>query len=164
MLFPNLVEITDHLLIFQAKHVFSLENVFPKLALIRGHNLFKSYGLVIFLTNSLLRINLKSLMSISRGSILLNRLYHACYIHTIDWSYLSKEAPTIALTNNECFSQACHSNCKNNNCWHSNENSCQLKCSDKCANNCYLDKVSECCSNELCMHCESSSIDAEKQQ
>ena len=158
LIFPNLVEITDHLLIFQAKNVPSLDRVFPKLAVIRGHNLFKGYGLVIFLTNSLLQINLRSLMTVSQGSILLNRLYHACYINTIDWTYLTREKPTIALTNNECFSQACHPACINKNCWSSTANSCQLKCPNSCANNCHLDKVAECCQNELCMHCEHYSL------
>ncbi len=145
------------MLIFQAKKIESLDRVFPRLAVIRGQNLFKNYSLVIFLTNSLLQLNLKALISINRGQILFSRLYNACFIKTIDWDYLSNEKQfqsNIELTNNECFNEKCHSRC-NYNCWNSEKDSCQLKCPDPCKYNCYIDKPNKCCENKLCMHCES---------
>ncbi len=159
--FPNLVEITDYLLIFQAQQLQSLERLFPRLTIIRGDVLFKNYALIIFLTNSLLQINLKSLVSINRGSVLLTRLYHTCYVSTIDWDYLIQEPsegikPTMALVKNDCLAQVCPSECRTNgssvpSCW--NGHTCQLKCSDRCSGSCNLQNVSECCSNELCLNC-----------
>ena len=99
-------------------------------------------------------------MSINRGAILLNRLYHTCYIHTIDWGYLYDDGdyqqPTVALTNNECINEQCHLQCSNN-CWSSNENDCQLKCPAQCKKNCFLNEAGKCCENQLCMFCESVS-------
>jgi insulin-like growth factor 1 receptor len=170
-LFPHLVEITDYLLIFQAQNLNSLEKVFPRLAIIRGHKLFKQYALIVFLTNSLLQINLKSLIRVEKGSILLSRLYHSCYINTIDWSYLLKDQtqvlkPTITLFNSECFSQLCSPNCGlksqlnttalGTNCW--SEKNCQIKCNPDCVNNCNLERPTECCASKLCMHCTGSGI------
>lgn len=160
--FPNLVEITDYLLIFQAQNIQSLDRLFPKLSIIRGDNLFKNYALVTFLTNSLLQLNLKSLVSIQKGSVLFSRLYHTCYVNTIDWTYLLKDntKPTMALVKNDCFTQTCQNACKSNstgtlNCW--NDNTCQLKCSKDCPNSCNLDNTAECCSNSLCLNCRNDS-------
>ncbi|CAF0885729.1 unnamed protein product [Brachionus calyciflorus] len=148
-IFPNLIEITDYLLIFQIQNINNLEILFPKLSIIRGHNLFKNNALIIFLTNSLLKLSLKSLVQINKGSVLISRLYHACYINTIDWSYILKNntKPIINLNNNECFS-----NCFN--CW--SENSVQLKCPTKCENNCNLKNTSQCCPDSLCSYCQNS--------
>ncbi len=159
ILFPSLIEITDYLLVFQVKNVKSLSQLFPKLTIIRGKTLFKNYALIIFQTNSLLQINLKSLMKIDNGDILFNRLYHACFINTIDWSYLlaNKSELNKELVNGECFNERCHSRCDTNNCWSSDKTSCQLKCKNKqCKHNCRIDETSKCCENNLCMYCDAT--------
>ncbi len=169
LVFHNLVEITDYLLIFQAQNLDNLARLFPKLSIIRGDKLFKNYALIIFLTNSLLQVNLNSLVSIEKGSILLSRLYHACYINTIDWNYLIKQRvhlkPTIGLINNECYTQSCKSACKshqittnnneNQNCW--SEKDCQLKCSTECKFGCNMSNTTQCCTNDLCSNCYNDS-------
>jgi len=165
LVFQNLVEITDYLLIFQAQNIDNLGRLFPKLSIIRGDKLFKNYALIIFLTNSLLQVNLNSLTSIQKGSILLSRLYHTCYINTVDWNHLLKQKssikPTIALVNNDCYTQSCKTACKNQiaeanqNCW--NEKDCQLKCSNECKNGCNLNNISQCCTNSLCLNCYNDS-------
>lgn len=129
--------------------------MFPKLSVIRGNHLFKNYALIVFLTNSLLKINLKSLIHIEKGSILLSRLYHTCYINTIDWDYLIKDKsalkPTRTLLNNDCFTQACKPQCMDSNCW--SDKNCQLKCPNNCETNCDLENQSQCCSDPLCLYC-----------
>lgn len=154
-LFPNLIEITDYLLIFQAQNITNLDILFPKLSIIRGNNLFRNYALVLFLSNSLLQVNLKNLIQIDKGSILLSRLYHACYVNTIDWNYLIQEKtinkPTLNLLNNDCISQSCSSKCPDSNCW--NENNCQKKCPNECPTNCNLANTSQCCSDPSCLYC-----------
>ena len=42
--FPNLVEITEFLVLFRAKGLKSLRNLFPNLAVIRGDRLFSDYA------------------------------------------------------------------------------------------------------------------------
>jgi hypothetical protein len=158
-LFPHLVEITDYLLVFQVQNVHSLDVLFPRLSVIRGHNLFKNYALIVFLTNSLLKLNLIRLIHIESGSILFSRLHHTCYVNTIDWNYILKDPiankPAITLINNECVSEGCMVKCKSSQgCW--NENQCQLKCPKNCSNGCNLDDMvsNSCCSNSsLCLYC-----------
>ncbi len=85
--------------------------------------------------------------------MLLSRLYHTCYIDTIDWRYLIKDHSldtTKTLVKNDCFTQICPSACKSN-CW--NEHTCQIKCPSKCLNSCDLKTPDTCCSNPLCLNC-----------
>lgn len=95
---------------------------------------------------------------------MLSRLYHTCYINTIDWSFMQKQKdatkPTIALVNNDCYTQTCQSACRNQlnsnqNCW--NEKDCQLKCSTYCTNGCNLSNTSQCCTDPLCDNCYNDS-------
>jgi insulin-like growth factor 1 receptor len=128
--FKNLIEITDYLLIFQVKGLKSLENIFPKLKIIRGDHLFKnSFSFIIFLTNSLYDIAIPNLMKIQNGNLLLSRLYHTCYINTINWKSLindKQQSINKFLINDNCFGEKCPNDCKH--CWNSNK--CQLKCNN----------------------------------
>lgn len=148
--FVNLVEITDYLLVFQLHGRTSLATLFPKLTLIRGDQLFKqTFALVLFLASSLRDINIYNLMEIKHGTVLLSRLYQACYVNTVDWNYLIKNSTkpaTIALSNNDCMNQICPAG---SNCW--SETRYQLKC-NKCEA-CELTNTSICCNNSLCGYC-----------
>jgi insulin receptor len=46
--FPDLVEITDFLLLFRINGLKTLQKLFPNLAVIRGNSLFQNYALVIY--------------------------------------------------------------------------------------------------------------------
>jgi insulin receptor len=46
--FPDLVEITDFLLLFRINGLKSLQKLFPNLSVIRGNTLFQNYALVIY--------------------------------------------------------------------------------------------------------------------
>jgi hypothetical protein len=179
LIFANLVEITDYLLIFQLQNMQNLERLFPKLTVIRGDRLFKGNALILFLTNSLLKVGLVSLASVQRGSILLSRLYHTCYVNTIDWARLIKDKnastsllssstsstiykPVINLVKNDCYSQMCRSACGGSgqeangarHCW--SEKDCQIKCPSECESNCDVTDSNRCCANSLCMYCSSN--------
>ena len=99
VLFPHLVEITDYLLVFGVRGLASLARVAPRLAVVRGHRLFRRYALVVFLADSLRRIDLPMLMRVERGSVLVSRLYHACFLTTVDWSRLLLNEPTPTTAN-----------------------------------------------------------------
>ena len=150
--FKKLVEVTDYVLIFQPYGVKSLDEIFPKLTIIRGDRLYQNYALTLFLSTQLLNLNFKSLKSIQRGSVFISRLSSTCYVRTINWNYIIKEnkAPgLITTTNNDCHLEKCQKNC-NNYCW--SERECQNICPNECENNCNI-KTGTCCENSNCMHC-----------
>lgn len=165
-LFPNLVEITDYLAIFQAHNVTNLGHLLPKLSIIRGDRLIGDYALLVFFSKSLLEINLSNLVSIMQGSVYLRRLHHACYINTINWNYIIKSEktiykPSITLFKDDCFMQKCLPSCSSAysrhepTCW--NEHHCQIMCNNNtCPNNCNLNRPDKCCTNSLCLYCDQS--------
>ncbi|KAL2077034.1 hypothetical protein ACEWY4_026538 [Coilia grayii] len=84
--FPKLTVITDYLLLFRVAGLDSLSTLFPNLTVIRGHNLFYNYALVIFEMTSLKDIGLTSLRNITRGSIRIEKNPELCYVNSVDWS------------------------------------------------------------------------------
>lgn len=136
--FPNLVEITEYLVLFRARGLKSLRHIFPNLAVIRGDKLFSDYALVAFEMQDLEEIGLPSLVSIPRGAVRLDKNPNLCYIDTIDWSRIT--TGTAAEENyfghnkevQECVN-GCHQSCpkftRNGEtvqyCWTFHEDSCQ---------------------------------------
>ena len=165
--FTNLIEVTDYILIFQIKNVKNLGEIFPKLSIIRGDRLYQNYALTIFFSSTLVNLNIKSLISIQRGSIFISKLLPTCYITTVDWNYILKDKRNSALitaTNNDCHFEKCPKNCSVTNslnnidarprCW--SERDCQIICPNSCINNCNL-ITRNCCNNIKCMHCYNDS-------
>jgi len=137
--FPNLVEITEFLVLFRAKGLKSLRNLFPNLAVIRGDRLFSDYALVSFEMQDLVELGLPSLVSIPRGAVRLDKNPKLCYIETIDWSKITTGVPMeenyFGHNNNEqdeCVNR-CHKTCpqvmlngeERQYCWSIGEDSCQ---------------------------------------
>lgn len=86
--FSELVEITDYLFFYRVSGLSTLRHVFPKLAVIRGRQLFHSYALVVYEMISLEELGLVNLMTIMRGAIRLEKNPQLCYVNTIDWSLI----------------------------------------------------------------------------
>jgi hypothetical protein len=114
--FPNLVEITEYLVLFRVDNLRSLNHLFPNLAIIRGDRLFNDYALVAFEMPDLVELGLSSLVSIPRGAIRLEKNPNLCYIETIDWE---KITTGVTMSENyfkgnkdvqECVNK-CPSNC-----------------------------------------------------
>ncbi|XP_042898264.1 insulin-like peptide receptor isoform X1 [Parasteatoda tepidariorum] len=89
--FPNLVEITDYLLVYRAFGLNSLGKLFPNLAVIRGNELFHNYALVVFELYQLQEIGLSNLTDILRGSVRIEKNPGLCYVETIEWDLIAKE-------------------------------------------------------------------------
>ena len=87
--FPNLVEITEYLVLFRVDNLRSLNHLFPNLAIIRGDRLFNDYALVAFEMPDLVELGLSSLVSIPRGAVRLEKNPNLCYIETIDWEKIT---------------------------------------------------------------------------
>uniref|UniRef100_A0A8C5E0F0 receptor protein-tyrosine kinase n=1 Tax=Gouania willdenowi TaxID=441366 RepID=A0A8C5E0F0_GOUWI len=86
--FPKLTVITDYLLLFRVSGLDSLSVLFPNLSVIRGHNLFYNYALVIFEMTSLKDIGLYNLKNITRGAMRIEKNNELCYLDSVDWSLI----------------------------------------------------------------------------
>ncbi|XP_037039438.1 insulin-like receptor isoform X2 [Bradysia coprophila] len=87
--FPNLVEITDYLLLYRVQGLKTLMHLFPNLRVIRGNNLVGNYALIIYEMLQLQEIGLKGLTTISRGSVRIEKNPFLCFVDTIDWTYIA---------------------------------------------------------------------------
>nr|XP_061796382.1 insulin-like growth factor 1 receptor [Nerophis lumbriciformis] len=158
--FPKLTVITDYLLLFRVPGLDSLSTLFPNLAVIRGHNLFYNYALVIFEMTSLKDIGLYNLRNITRGAIRIEKNPELCYLDSVDWSLImdaefnnfiagnkqSKECSDVCpgiMENNPQCRKTMFNNNYNYRCWNSNH--CQKECPEKCGRR-------ACTANGDCCH------------
>ncbi|XP_045482514.1 insulin-like receptor isoform X2 [Harmonia axyridis] len=83
--FPELMEITDYLLLYRVNGLRSVGQLFPNLTVIRGQNSFYKYSLIVFEMSSLQEIALHSLSNITNGYIRIDKNPSLCFIKSIDW-------------------------------------------------------------------------------
>lgn len=76
--------------LFRVNGLRSIGQLFPNLAVIRGHSLFINYALVAFEVMQLQEIGLHSLTDILRGSVRFEKNPSLCYADTIDWNIIAK--------------------------------------------------------------------------
>jgi len=107
--FPKLTEITGHLLVSLVYGERSLKEIFPKLGVIRGRELFLGYSLVIYENDGLEEVNLPSLTTILDGGVRIEKNINLCYVKTIRWKSIMRN-----VTENE-YSLVLNSN--NNDCY-----------------------------------------------
>lgn len=107
--FPKLTEITGHLLVSLVYGERSLKEIFPRLAVIRGRELFLGYSLVIYENDGLEEVNLPSLTTILDGGVRIEKNINLCYVKTIRWKSIMRN-----VTENE-YSLVLNSN--NNDCY-----------------------------------------------
>lgn len=157
MSFPDLVEITDYLLLFRVNGLRSIGQLFPNLTVIRGQNLFAGFkALIIFEMSSLQEIGLHSLTNIMRGVVHIDKNPSLCFVHTIDWNKIVHDKTTPSYLKslkpeNECpvcpravNGKDCPRSEKDSNkflCW--NRDHCQKMCNG-CGNRTCND-AGDCC-------------------
>ncbi|KAG7170745.1 Insulin-like receptor-like 1 [Homarus americanus] len=95
--FPELVQITDFLLVFSVSGLRSLGQLFPNLAVIRGMVLHQNYGLVVYDARDLESVDLHSLTAILQGGVRIQNNFNLCYVHTINWSIIIKDESEIII-------------------------------------------------------------------
>ena len=83
--FPDLVEITEYMLLYRVYGLKSLSQIFPNLAVIRGQTLFFNYAFVAFEMPDMEELGLWGLTQIVRGAIRVEKNPKLCYLNTIDW-------------------------------------------------------------------------------
>ncbi|KAJ6635295.1 Insulin-like receptor [Pseudolycoriella hygida] len=87
--FPELVEITDYIILYNVIGLKSLARIFPNLQVIRGNNLYENYALVIYRMPDLTEVGLKSLTAIVRGGVRIQNNPALCFADTINWVYIA---------------------------------------------------------------------------
>ncbi|XP_071965783.1 insulin-like peptide receptor isoform X2 [Antedon mediterranea] len=158
---PNLIEITDYLLLYRVTKLKTLSKLFPNLAVINGQNLLYHYSLIIFDMFDLEEVGLQSLVNIKRGAVRIEKNPVLCYIDTIEWSLISEEHKENSFFGFNKDQGLCFNNCPDpagtcsrtlangqtkQLCW--NDESCQKVCPPECRDNCFDENT--CCS-ELCI-------------
>ena len=63
--------------------------MFPNLAVIRGHQLFSDYALVVYENQQLRDLGLNRLTRIMRGTVRIEKNPNLCYLNTVDWERLT---------------------------------------------------------------------------
>ncbi|XP_042877824.1 insulin-like growth factor 1 receptor isoform X1 [Penaeus japonicus] len=144
--FPELVEITEFLLVYRVRGLRSLGQLFPNLSVIRGSVRHQGYALIVYGVNDLEVIGLYSLTRILQGSVRIQNNFHLCYVHTVDWSLITGPgAESVFKNNNEYLYPLCDESCPERNnlrrCWDSTH--CQRVCPAECQGECT--ESNECC-------------------
>nr|XP_020467446.1 insulin-like growth factor 1 receptor [Monopterus albus] len=164
--FPKLTVITDYLLLFRVSGLDSLSMLFPNLSVIRGHNLFYNYALVIYEMTSLKDIGLYNLRNITRGAMRIEKNPELCYIDSVDWSLImetefnnvingnkkSKECDNVCpgiMQDNPLCQRTSFNDIYDYRCWTSNQ--CQKVCPERCNLAC-TDK-GDCCHSQCLGSC-----------
>ncbi|KAJ6634889.1 Insulin-like receptor [Pseudolycoriella hygida] len=170
--FPELVEITDFLMLYRVQGLKTLGHLFPNLRVIRGNNLVNNYALIIYEMLQLTDISLKSLTSLNRGAVRIEKNPLLCFADTINWVYIANgtqmEDHFIDSNKNINECAVCPSGKKDEKsdgdvsdlecpvskkdpkkryCW--NRNLCQKICPDACGNR-SCDDEGNCC-DEMCL-------------
>ncbi|GAB0096780.1 insulin receptor [Sergentomyia squamirostris] len=90
--FPELREITGMLVIFRVFGLKSFKQLFPNLTVIRGQDVLANYALVVFEMPDLENLGLRSLLSVQRGYVRIEKNPKLCYANTIDWDKITQTA------------------------------------------------------------------------
>jgi len=128
--FPNLVEITDYLLLYRANQFENLTSILPRLAVIRGHRLVHNYALAIYQMKNLRTVGLLNLASIMNGGVRIEKNPSLCNVDTVDWEKIVEDPlhnkHHIFIEENmdsRSCSDSCPDQCENN-CW--DQDNCQI--------------------------------------
>lgn len=132
--FPELEEITENLMFFQAWGLKSLGQLFPNLAVIRGDYLVQDYALVVNHMPDLTEIGLTNLIYIAQGSVKIDVCPKLCHAGDINWSkileadYVLKDDHNREVTCKPCPDK-CDGHCWNDNmCYRAHNNNCHPEC------------------------------------
>uniref|UniRef100_A0AAU0MVQ7 receptor protein-tyrosine kinase n=1 Tax=Gecarcinus lateralis TaxID=6769 RepID=A0AAU0MVQ7_GECLA len=170
--FPDLVEITDFLLVYHVEGLTSLGQLFPNLTVIRGMKLLERYSLVIYNTHIEV-IGLYNLRAILRGSVKIKNNINLCYVHTVNWAAIVQGPDdNVLMDNSESLCRKCCPTCSVGwklesrclHCWnstkcqqimvkaiedlgsHKNRSICSSNCSHGCTG-----KADDQCCHEQCL-------------
>ncbi|XP_055683247.1 insulin receptor-like isoform X2 [Lutzomyia longipalpis] len=143
--FPELREITGMMVVFRVFGLKSFRTLFPNLTVIRGQYLLANYALVVYEMPQLENLGFKSLLTIQRGYVRIEKCIRLCYANTIDWdritgtrigaNYIQKDIRSDCPNTTSCVG------CDPELCW--SQHNCQRfeahhykNCDPKCLGGC----------------------------
>nr|AKF17681.1 insulin-like receptor [Macrobrachium rosenbergii] len=100
--FPNLVQVTEYVVIYRISPLRSLERILPQLSVIRGHELFHGYALVVIGNTYLERLGLDNVTDILNGSVRIEKNWILCPGLDNRWENItlkSREAKNVIQNN-----------------------------------------------------------------
>ncbi|CAL1547875.1 unnamed protein product [Lymnaea stagnalis] len=153
--FPELREITGHLLLFKVFGLETLQNMFPNLSVIRGQKLFfDTYALIVHELRDLKEIGLIGLTNILNGAVRITKNYRLCHVYTIDWGRIAPGASEHLFEDNR--EQAlCPDHC---------DESCpSTKAKDSDWRRCWTSEPGHCQKNLAVCNCKPGQICMEQQ-
>ena len=109
---------TDFVLLYRADEITSFKDIFPRLAVIRGHKLVQFYALAIFQNAKMRDVGLPSLTHIMNGGVRIEKNPALCYVDRVDWKMIVQQKDdhkNIYLNDNQ------------------EKNVCPAKCDEKCS-------------------------------
>ncbi|GMT18666.1 hypothetical protein PFISCL1PPCAC_9963 [Pristionchus fissidentatus] len=110
--FPNLVEITGYLLVFNVKSLTTLSRIFPNLRIIGGSQLIMNYALIIYQNPDLKDIGLPNLRVIRNGGVRISENPSLCFAVQIDWKRITfGQIDDVLVTDGVASGQKCTDQC-----------------------------------------------------
>lgn len=109
---------TDFVLLYRADEIITFKDIFPRLAVIRGHKLVQFYALAIFQNARMTDVGLTGLTHIMNGGVRIEKNPSLCYVDTVDWTKIVQQKGdhgNIYIEDNQ------------------NPNVCPAKCPEKCS-------------------------------
>jgi hypothetical protein len=88
-------EITGYLLIESVSGISSLNQLFPKLSIIRGELLHQSHSLLITNNDDLVNIGLMQLSHILNGNVRIENNKLLCFVNTVNWKLIGSAATIV---------------------------------------------------------------------
>ncbi|XP_044730149.1 insulin-like growth factor 1 receptor [Chrysoperla carnea] len=135
---PNLREITDNLVLYRVYGLESLGTIFPNLTVIRGFKLAFDYALILYENKNLTEVGLKSLTTILRGYVRIEKNDAICYSQSINWDEITKVSGNVIERDHYYCpsSKRLCDHCPDKRCWNRKD--------------CYKSDVNNNC-HELCL-------------
>ncbi|KAK8738694.1 hypothetical protein OTU49_004016, partial [Cherax quadricarinatus] len=86
---PNLTQVTGYVLLYRLSYLRTFRHLLPRLAVIRGDNLFHGHSLVVFGNIFLREVGLTNMTNILKGSVRIEKNWSLCPGPEATWSRLT---------------------------------------------------------------------------
>ncbi|XP_054720282.1 epidermal growth factor receptor-like [Uloborus diversus] len=162
--FSTLKQVTGYISI-QASHIdFKNLKFLRNLEIIGGRQLTEYFAALYIVKTSLESLNMRSLKSVSSGSIAILENENLCFAKTVNWTTVMKSnSHSILLQSNrnqtlcEAANLKCHPQCSSDGCWGSAANEClsckSYKLHDECVRTCNILEGIYDAGNKICEYC-----------
>ncbi|XP_068140389.1 insulin receptor-related protein [Drosophila tropicalis] len=158
--FPDLIEITEYMILHDVRGMVNIGRMFPHLTVIRGRRLFLNYALGVTSMPDLQLLEFPSLVAIQRGHVYIGNCPKLCQLERVNWNRLTLSTGQnhIIIGDNNCTQRSICKGCDSGYCWSNfycqrfeNDNVAHIKSN---ANNCHEECLGGCHQNETASKCQ----------